>query len=335
MLPTTTPSPPSQVEVTTSISNTIPLHTDDAQVLRSNWSDNQANKPNTVRIDARPSIILPFHTSTTPTPSTVQSSLVDRTNEDRQLLPDSVLLNKQYPNNNFESPYFSAPVDEYCPTYFARSLFWNWTMKGQVSSQKCPGGATGFVRWQCNYNVDLGISEWYPARPDFSECRSLWLDNLEERLTSDETVIRISNELAMMTLTKALYAEDLIRISHIVQRSIDQAMASMQSLQTVEVWHRHQVLKELLMFIVETISNILGNAQDDAWLDLSIANRKKVASSLIKSLENSALLLAENTNRDGSYATAKPNVCKYIHHSHRVRSSQLINVLFSGLCPCA
>lgn len=192
-----------------------------------------------------------------------------------------------------------------------RSLFWNWTRKGQVSTQKCPGGATGIVKWQCNFNPDIGLAEWFPIRPDFSECRSLWLDNLEERLKVDEPVIRISHELALMTLTKALYSDDLQRISHIIQQSLEHAAGSIQNLQTIEVWHKHQMLKELLIFIVETISNLLGNAQDDAWLDLNIANRKEVASSLIKSLESSALLLAEHTNHDGSSSIAKPNVCKY------------------------
>lgn len=200
--------------------------------------------------------------------------------------------------------------EDYCPDLFVRSLYWNSIRKGEIATQKCPGGATGIVKWQCNYNPELDISEWYPLRPDFSECRSLWLDNLEERLNNREPVIRIANELALMTLTKPLYSEDLLRISRIIQDFLEHAVTSIQSLQAVEVWHRHQVLKELLTFVVEIISNLLGNGQDDAWLDLNIVSRKEVASMLIKSLENSALLLAENTDHDGSSAFAKPNVCK-------------------------
>jgi hypothetical protein len=150
-----------------------------------------------------------------------------------------------------------------------------------------------------------------PERPDFSQCRSLWLDNLEDRLNNDEPVIRIANELALMTLTKALFCEDLQRIAFIIQKTLAHAVTSMENLQSFEVWHRHQVLKELLMFIVEAVSNLLDNAQDDAWLDLSVAERKHVASKLLKGLELSALLLADNTNQDGSFAVAKPNVCKY------------------------
>ena len=148
-----------------------------------------------------------------------------------------------------------------------------------------------------------------PERPDFSECRSLWLDNLEDRLNS-EPVIRIANELALMTLTKAMFCEDLQRIAYIVQKTLSHAITSMQSLESYEVWHRHQVLKELLMFIVEAVSNLLDNAQDDAWLDLTVSSRKQVASKLLSGLQLSALLLAENTNQDGSFAVAKPNVCK-------------------------
>ena len=207
-----------------------------------------------------------------------------------------------------------VPDENYCQSIFMRSLFWNFTKRGQVSTQKCPGGATGNVRWECNFNMVSGRAEWFPIQPDFSECRSLWLDNLEERLSNEEAVIRITDELARMTLTKVLYSDDLQRISRLIHMSLENAMATIQGSPAVEVWHRHQVLKELLIFVVETISNLLENAQDDAWLDLSIASRKEVASSLIKSLENSALLLAENTNHDGSSAIAKPNVCKCYHY---------------------
>lgn len=163
-------------------------------------------------------------------------------------------------------------------------------------------------------------------RPDFSECRSVWLDNLEERLNKDdESVIRISHELALMTLTKALYSDDLQRISHIIKLSLERAAGNVLNWHTIEVWHKHQMLKELLIYIVETISNLLGNAQDDAWLDLNIANRKDVASALIKSLESSALLLAENTNHDGSSAIAKANVCKLNYFKHSNDYSPLTN----------
>ncbi|XP_054161421.1 latrophilin Cirl-like isoform X2 [Oppia nitens] len=202
---------------------------------------------------------------------------------------------------------------DYCPPIFVRSLFWNWTRRGEVADQKCPGGATGLVKWECSYNPITKTTDWMPDRPDFSQCRSLWLDNLEDRLNNDEPVIRIANELALMTLTKALFCEDLQRIASIVQKTLSHAMTSMQNLQTFEVWHRHQVLKELLMFIVEAVSNLLDNAQDDAWLDLNISERKKVASKLLKGLELSALLLADNTNQDGSFAVAKPNVLVSVH----------------------
>lgn len=223
-----------------------------------------------------------------------------------QPLPSS---SSQNDNGQTNSVYMDS-VEDFCPSSFVRSLFWNSIRKGEITDQKCPGGATGFVKWRCIYNSELGMAEWFPPRPDFSECRSLWLDNLEERLNNREPVIKIASELALMTLTKPLYSEDLIKIARIIQKFLEHAVTTIQNLQTVEIWHRHQVLKELLVFIVEIISNLLGNGQDDAWLDLNIINRKEVASSLIKSLEKSALLLADNTNRDGSTAIAKPNVCK-------------------------
>lgn len=292
-------------------SNTDKLQHQHQSALHDKTQPTSLHYPDNVPLMITPSTTsAPFSSSSTPRSQFEEANQFEPIN---QPLPDSSFpKSKHHFNpNNLDNSFYSAPVEDFCPSVFVRSLFWNWTRKGEVSTQKCPGGATGIVKWQCNFNSELGIAEWYPMRPDFSECRSLWLDNLEERLLNDESVIRIANELALMTLTKPLYSDDLQRISRIIQQSLEHAVSTIQNLLAVEVWHRHQVLKELLMYIVDTISNLLGNGQDDAWLDLNIASRKEVASALIKSLENSALLLAENTNHDGSSATAKPNVCKY------------------------
>lgn len=235
------------------------------------------------------------------------------------------------PPRNYNADYdVDIDIDDpdYCPKVFVRSLFWNYTKKGETSYQKCPGGASGLVRWQCVYNPESGLSEWFPVRPNFSECRSLWLDILEERLSKDDSVVRIANDVATMTLTKALFADDLRRISMLVQRSLNYMTRIMKDWHSVEVYARHQVLKEHLNFIVEIISNILGNPQDDAWLDLPVSMRKNVASSMMKSLESSALMLAENANHDGSTAIAKSNVCKYL-----VLIIVAMFVLINGLSP--
>ncbi|CAG2104788.1 unnamed protein product, partial [Medioppia subpectinata] len=140
-------------------------------------------------------------------------------------LPPFSSIQKAYPMADMKT--------DYCPPIFVRSLFWNWTRKGEIADQKCPGGATGLVKWECSYNPITKTTDWVPDRPDFSQCRSL--------------------------------------------------------------------------------CNLLDNAQDDAWLDLTVADRRHVASKLLKGLELSALLLADNTNQDGSFAVAKPNVLVSVH----------------------
>lgn len=229
-------------------------------------------------------------------------------------------------DNSLQSVYMDS-VDDLCPSALIRGLFWNSIRKNEVTSQKCPGGTLGVVKWSCMFNPELGVAEWYPPRPDFTECRSIWLENLAGQLNNREPVIKIASELALMTSSKLLYSEDLIKIASIINKFLENAVTSIQNVQTIEVWHRHQVLKELLMFIVEIISNLLGNIQDDAWLDLSIINRKEIASSFIRSLEKSALLLAENTNHDGSTAIAKPNVCKLMHLNVLLLFSYFFNFL--------
>lgn len=241
--------------------------------------------------------------------------IVDRVIESRtQPPPLPPPLPPAPPITYFEEPktslklpheYLEVTKEEFCPPDFVRSLYFNWTRKGDSAIQKCPGGATGLVRWHCSAQ----LVKWYPEKPDFRECRSLWLDNLDERLNDGNSVIGVATELALMTLTKVLFSEDLSRIAGVIHEALARTVINMEGF--LEVWHRQQILKELLMSIVEAVSNLLDNAQDDAWLDLSINQRRHVASKLLDGLQQSALLLAENSNQDGYFSVAKPNVCKY------------------------
>lgn len=90
---------------------------------------------------------------------------------------------------------------ELCPPTSARGLYWNWTQVGDLSAQPCPGGATGLALWRCvGGSAPAAAPHRHPAAPDLSECRSVWLTNLNSRITEGDTIISIANDLCSVSI---------------------------------------------------------------------------------------------------------------------------------------
>ncbi|KAL1438033.1 hypothetical protein MTO96_048488 [Rhipicephalus appendiculatus] len=225
---------------------------------------------------------------------------------------------------SFDATPGGGGAEEYCAPTTSRELSWNWTRAGNTAVQKCPGGATGVAKWKCSR---VGL-RWVPDKPDLRLCRSLWVENLRERLESGESIISVAIDLSLMTQTKWLFSQDVKHIAAIVQQMLSKAVSSMETF--LDAWHREQVFKELLgrehgavrrtvrasarrkafyarsiyegasgtathrRAISETASNLLELKQRPAWQDLSSADQKQVLTMLMAALEESALLLAES-----------------------------------------
>nr|CAD7196611.1 unnamed protein product [Timema douglasi] len=183
-----------------------------------------------------------------------------------------------------------------CSPTSARNLYWNWTQAGEVNVQPCPGGATGLARWRCVVLKPLTLSSpptvsWLPDTPDLSECRSLWLTNLESRVEEGDSIISISNDLSQVTSSKTLYGGDMMTTTKIIKK-MAQKMA--QDIQTFpDPRQREAIVTELLHGVVVTGSNLLDSSQHPSWLDLSHKEQMRVATSLLMGLEENAFLLAD------------------------------------------
>ncbi|UYV64579.1 hypothetical protein LAZ67_3001240 [Cordylochernes scorpioides] len=186
------------------------------------------------------------------------------------------------------------------------------TVSSAIFGDPCPGTlkylevqyhcVQGVARWQCS----LETHTWVPETPDLGECRSLWLENLRRRMESGESVINVSTELALMTSTKLLFAEDLKELESLIQHTLAKTVNSMESF--LDMWHRYHVLRELLQSLLETLSHLLAQDQRQSWEELAPAERRTVAASLAAHLEQSALLLADVSGQDDSFTVAKSNV---------------------------
>lgn len=102
------------------------------------------------------------------------------------------------PTSTSSSP-FSLDVQAKCWPVKARNLYWNWTSVNEHAVQPCPGGTTGLARWRCiaDPNIDQP-PHWSPATPDLSQCRSVWLTNLESRVIEGDSLTSIMSDLSQV-----------------------------------------------------------------------------------------------------------------------------------------
>ncbi|XP_029040397.2 latrophilin Cirl-like isoform X6 [Osmia bicornis bicornis] len=177
-----------------------------------------------------------------------------------------------------------------CPPVIARNLSWNTTRAGDVAVQSCPGGANGLARWRCLARGDSAF--WHRDSPDLSECRSVWLTTLENRVTEGDVILGISRELSQVTNnSRGLYGGDMMITTKIIKNMAEKMAQDIRTYQDAN--QREVSVTELLQGVVRTGSNLLDKAQMASWKDLSHQEQMRVATSLLIGLEENAFLLAD------------------------------------------
>ncbi|XP_076244936.1 latrophilin Cirl [Calliopsis andreniformis] len=177
-----------------------------------------------------------------------------------------------------------------CPPVIARNLSWNTTRAGDVAVQSCPGGANGLARWRCRAKGDSAF--WHRETPDLSECRSVWLTTLENRVTEGDVILGISRELSQVTNnSRGLYGGDMMITTKIIKNMAEKMAQDIRTYQDAN--QREVSVTELLQGVVRTGSNLLDKAQMASWKDLSHQEQMRVATSLLIGLEENAFLLAD------------------------------------------
>ncbi|ETN64545.1 cirl/latrotoxin receptor [Anopheles darlingi] len=175
--------------------------------------------------------------------------------------------------------------------------------KGDISFSSSTGSSTG-----SSSNIHLTSSDkqslteaaaatWYAYQPDLTQCRSLWLNNLEVRVQQPESsLISIANDLAQVTSSKTLYGGDMLVATKIVQTMSQKMHYDIETIPDQR--QREALVFELLNSVVKTGSNLLDQSQHASWLDLSVEDQMRVATSLLTGLEDNAFLLADTILRE-------------------------------------
>lgn len=179
--------------------------------------------------------------------------------------------------------------------------------------QPCPDGTTGFAKWKCS-KID-GETQWTPQYPDLSECRSVWLTSLEQRvLVGNGPLIKITSDLAQVTSSnKTLYGGDMMITTKIIQKMAQKMSKDIQTFPDYR--QREAIVTEMLNDVIRTGSNLLDSTQHPSWKDLSHKEQMRVATSLLIGLEENAFLLADTVTREKTVDQIVKNISKYEYNT--------------------
>ncbi|XP_072847826.1 adhesion G protein-coupled receptor L3 isoform X16 [Pogona vitticeps] len=188
---------------------------------------------------------------------------------------------------------------ESCEAVEAREIMWYKTRQGQVAKQPCPRGTVGVSTFLCL--APGGI--WDPQGPDLSNCSSLWVNHIMQKLKSGETAANVARELAEQTkshlnagdITYSVRAMDqLVGLLDVQLRNLtpggkDSAARSLNKLQK-----RERSCRAYVQAMVETVNNLLQPQALNAWKDLPASDQLRAATMLLDTVEESAFVLADN-----------------------------------------
>ncbi|GFQ95137.1 latrophilin Cirl, partial [Trichonephila clavata] len=145
----------------------------------------------------RPPIIIPLTRSVRPTVLTtpfkpyIVSTSTQKPTTTSTHSPIVILLSTNKPFTAKSTTTVSSfNREDYCQPVQSRNLSWDWTKAGTNVVQKCPGGTFGEARWRCGTDP----VQWIPDSPDLSECSSLWVDNLRNRVSNSLSESREANK---------------------------------------------------------------------------------------------------------------------------------------------
>lgn len=187
-------------------------------------------------------------------------------------------------------------------------MIWNTTRAGDMAVQNCPGGANGYARWNCVARGDS--ASWDRDTPDLSECRSVWLTSLENRIAEGDVILGISRDLSQVTNnSQMLYGGDMKITTKIIQNMAKKLAEDIKTYQDSS--QREVSVTELLQGVIRTGSNLLDEAQLASWRDLSENDQMAVATSLFIGLEENAFLLAETLTHERKIIQEGKNIREF------------------------
>ncbi len=150
---------------------------------------------------------------------------------------------------------------------------------------QCPSGSLGYAKWACSPS-----SEWAAQAPSLSECKSLWLGDLESRLREGGDVANISHALAYYSATQSMYGSDIVLAARMIKHMAERMSYDIQRASTLQA--RESMVTELMQNVARAASNLVDRAHHRSWADLDRDEAARAVTAILVGLEENAFLLA-------------------------------------------
>jgi len=246
-------------------------------------------------------------TTTTETPTTLQKESQQPLTQEE----DGVAYYPLPQVPNVQVAIVDIPVEDqpiHCPPSSARGLAWNWTAAGDTAIQPCPPGTTGLARWTCGLPRDSDSPVfWAQPQPDLSDCKTVAMSSLENKVEDGNLENVISASLAHLTRVEVLYGGD-VEASAAIMRTLSNRIQYLLQTQGDKFYNKGQYIQEVLLNMVRAASNLLDISNRMAWHDLHVSRQIKAATGILLALEENAFLFVEVTSQEEVMMEASQNI---------------------------
>eukprot|EP00058_Branchiostoma_floridae_P005905 XP_002591393.1 hypothetical protein BRAFLDRAFT_86900 [Branchiostoma floridae] len=185
-----------------------------------------------------------------------------------------------------ETPAF---LQQFCPPMFARNISWPRTPAGEVSKQPCPPGTDGGVAtWRCGRNP----VQWSTATPDLTDCTSRWVAGINRKIRDGESALDIAQDLVgKITESREIYGGDVKKAVKIMDQLVVLVTSQVQNMEPQD---KQESLNTFTQTLVEAGSMLLDEDRVESWEDMSAGEQSISATTLVKTVDENGLLLAEH-----------------------------------------
>ena len=129
----------------------------------------------------------------------------------------------------------------------------------------------------------------------YSNTSKFILFHFYSRVREQEHENVIVSALERLTEKESLFGGDLEAIVNLLKAVLNRLQYLLQT-KADSLYNKESFLQEIFQNVLRTGSNLLSNQSDPSWMDLSRSRRIKVASNLVQTLDEHALLLLSALN---------------------------------------
>uniref|UniRef100_A0A8C1X0L6 Adhesion G protein-coupled receptor L1 n=1 Tax=Cyprinus carpio TaxID=7962 RepID=A0A8C1X0L6_CYPCA len=205
-----------------------------------------------------------------------------------------------------------GPRTPMCEGRVTRGVQWPPTHRGETVERPCPKGSLGIASYQCMADDVV----WNPRGPDLSNCTSPWVNQVAQKIKSEENAAHIAAVLVNHTRGR-VYAGDVTSSVRLMEQLLDILDSQLQALRPGnkesatrnynKLQKRERTCRAFIQAVVQTVDNLLRLEALESWQDMNSTEQSHTATMLLDVMEKAAFLLANNLY-GGHFSDRAPNV---------------------------